>query len=239
MWWRKRPQPEGGSVDEGGSKAAVKRARTTKSYEEKMKDVHDVQLELQLLEERCADDQISIQLKYDEMRKPHFKKRRDLLKQIPGFWKDALRGHPMNLTHSIELEALSHLQDIEVHENTDRNGSYEVRATFHDNSLFKEKTILKKVVYHDVTGERIEAATLTSASEQGQKLLDAVRSAQRSVIGWFLRPAAAAEDTDDFGHVLRRDLWQDPVPYFLSVHTSAGDAASAAGAGASKASEAV
>lgn len=245
MWpWRKRPQVDGGSAEEGSdatSSRPAKRARPAgQSIDEKMKDVHDVQLELQNLEERCADDQITIQLKYDEMRKPHFQKRGKLLRQIEGFWKGALCGHPLRLTHTAELEALGHLQDLEVRENLDRYGSYEVHATFHDNDLFKEKSIVKKVTYHDVTGERIEAAVLTGASDSGRHVLDTVRSAERSVLGWFLasepaQPGAAAED---FADVLRRDLWQDPVPYYLSLRDSAAAAPAAvqSGSGAASAS---
>ncbi|CAK0795515.1 unnamed protein product [Prorocentrum cordatum] len=92
---------------------------------------------------------------------------------------------------------------------------------------------------------RVEPAALTAASDGGREVLAAVRGGASgsgapaaSVLGWGSRtsetagavglpswsdgstssaPSAIAV-AEDLGEVLRRDLWQDPLPYFLKYH---------------------
>mmetsp|Transcript_58907 Transcript_58907/g.164573 ORF Transcript_58907/g.164573 Transcript_58907/m.164573 type:complete len:254 (+) Transcript_58907:71-832(+) len=244
MWWRKRQAPEAPGADGpasapgGGSRgeAAAKRARIGPSAEEE-KELHDVQVELHLLEERCAEEQIALQLRYDRYRKPHFDTRGRLLRKIPGFWRAAFRGHPLGLTHDAELEALGHMQDLEVRDNLDRSGSFEVRATFGDNRFFEERVLVKRVSFQDVSSEAVEAATLTASGQDGRELIQRLRIGAaaggvsesspppRSVLGWFCSQQRISLD-DDLGDVLRRDLWQDPIPYFM-VDRDATEAAEA------------
>eukprot|EP00927_Polykrikos_kofoidii_P022571 TRINITY_DN21013_c0_g1_i1.p1 TRINITY_DN21013_c0_g1~~TRINITY_DN21013_c0_g1_i1.p1 ORF type:complete len:267 (-),score=47.88 TRINITY_DN21013_c0_g1_i1:24-824(-) len=190
------------------------------------KEIHDVQLELQILEGKCAEEQISLQMRYDRLRKPFFERRGRLLRQVPGFWTAALSGHPLRLVHPAEVSALSHLQDLELNDNLDRNGSYEVIATFGKEAPFTERSIVKRITFHE-TGETVEPATLTASEDGFAELLEKLgvgREAAppppwppRSVLGWFLLPRRHHQETpDDFGDVLRRDLWQDPLPYYLA-----------------------
>lgn len=205
------------------------------SPEENLKgcqELHDTQLELQLLDERCAEEQISIQQRYDQLRRPHFDARGTLLRRFPGFWKAALCGHPFGLVAPFEVEALEHVVELDLRENTDRRGSYELRVHLGENTLFRERSVVKKVTFHDTLTERVEAAALTAASAKGREILDkaAAASAGRSVLGWLtsskgtppLPPTGGvAQVAPDFSEVLRRDLWQDPVPYFLAYHDAA------------------
>merc|ERR1719188_1164195 len=118
-WCRKRAAPGDPAGASGSAEvhsgSAVKRARCSGPPEVEQ-DLQNVQLELQLLDERCADEQIETQKRYDRLRRPHFARRGVLLKKLPGFWKAALCGHPSRLVHPAELEALEHITDLEVSE---------------------------------------------------------------------------------------------------------------------------
>lgn len=232
MWPFKRRATADAGAANSSSEPAAKRARHCGSSESSgvgggAKDkvlgsqgLLDAQLELQLLDERCAEEQISIQQRYDQLRRPHFDKRGKKVRSIPGFWKSALCGHPSRLVAPFESEALEHIIELDVRENVDRRGSYEVRVQFGKNVLFKERSAVKKVTFHDALTEQVEAATLTAASDRGLEILASARGVQRSVLGWLISPqsAGAAEVGHDFSEVLRRDLWQDPIPYFVAYH---------------------
>merc|ERR1712054_678456 len=103
--------------------------------------------------------------KYDGLRRPHFDKRCKMLQKINGFWKAAMCGHPNGLVHQAEVEALVHIQDLDLRENIDKNGSFEVRVTLSENSLFKERALVKKVTYADVQNVTITVTDLTAAGE--------------------------------------------------------------------------
>jgi len=269
MWWRKRQQVDAASSEAGADEAggassstgpsqeaasepARKRARGGPSPEEE-KELHGVQLQLQLLEEGCAKEQIAIQQRYDRKRQPHFERRSKMLRKIPVFWRNALCGHPLRLTHPAETEALAFLQDLDVRDNLDESGSYEVRATFSENSLFKEKSIVKKVTFQESCMEVVEAATLSASGDEGRKLMQELEKATaasatggndgpavpRSVLGWFISSRKSSPQVlDDFADVLRRDLWQDPVPYYMSYRDMLLKQEAAAAAGGPKTSAA-
>lgn len=227
---------DAGTAGDSSSSTPAKRARQADdaSGAERMQEVQDVQLELQLLDERCAEEQLGIQHRYDQLRRPHFDKRTALLRRVPRFWQAAFLGHPAHLVHPAEIDALAHLQDLDVRDNLDHNGSYEVSATFTENELFKERTVTKKVIFQEALAKAIHAGVLTAAGEKGRTVLEGVGGrAARSVLGWLTSREEACggpgSPEEDLGEVLRRDLWQDPVPYYLAHRgdTGPGEVASA------------
>merc|ERR1712039_748933 len=114
---------------------------------------------------------------------------------------------------------LTELVDLQLRDNLDRSGSFEVTATFNANDWFEETSLRKKVTFNDVDAA-VEPAKLTSKGDLGDELLQAIRedagTPPRSVIGWFL----SSDWGDEFSTTLRRDLWQDPHPYQIA-HASA------------------
>eukprot|EP00929_Paragymnodinium_shiwhaense_P014456 TRINITY_DN122368_c0_g1_i1.p1 TRINITY_DN122368_c0_g1~~TRINITY_DN122368_c0_g1_i1.p1 ORF type:complete len:237 (-),score=64.97 TRINITY_DN122368_c0_g1_i1:162-872(-) len=235
MWLFKRPAPADGS--QGGSSSssqgpAAKKRRLTPCVEE-FKELHDVQLELQLLEERCAEEQIAIQARYDRYRQPHFDRRGKLLRDIPQFWRKAIVGHPQGLAHPAELEVLQLLTDLAVRDNLDKRGSYEVRAKFSSREYFQELEIVKRVHFQDAQTEAVEPAKLTPSGESGKQLLAELAAstgqARRSVLGWFISSEKSGQSAvETFGEVLRRDLWQDPVVYYMNAAAATEGGAAAA-----------
>mmetsp|Transcript_92981 Transcript_92981/g.263140 ORF Transcript_92981/g.263140 Transcript_92981/m.263140 type:complete len:247 (-) Transcript_92981:114-854(-) len=227
------------AAGDSSASAPAKRARKDgdASGAERMQEVHDVQLELQLLDERCAEEQLGIQHRYDQLRRPHFDKRAALLRRVPKFWQAAFLGHPGHLVHPAEIDALAHLQDLDVRDNLDHNGSYEVSATFAENEFFKERAVTKKVTFQDALAKAVHAGVLTAAGEKGRAVLEGVGGrAARSVLGWLTSREEAGggpgSPEEDLGELLRRDLWQDPVPYYLAHRggTGPGEAAGASSA---------
>jgi len=204
-------------ADQDGSSSSSRAKRPRLARNATLEALHDVQMDLQLLDEQCADEQIRIQHRYDQTRRPHFVRRRKLINEISGFWKAALCGHAQQLVHPAETDALEFLKDIDLLDNLDDKGSFEVRASFIPNELFVESVLVKKVTFNESREEVIEAGKLSAKGAHGREVLAQVSSAPKSVLGWFLSSQATRpHDYEDLGDVLRRDLWQDPVPYFMA-----------------------
>lgn len=218
-WFRKRKEPGADAPATEASESG--RGDPEAGFASIQKQLHDTQLELQLLEERCADEQITIQKKYDKLRHPHFERRDSLLRKVPGFWASALLGHPSGLVNPAEAEALDCISGIVVRDNLDLHGSFEVSFSFVENKFFKERSVLKRVTFREESGEAletVEAAALTAAGPLGAKVLEEVSGRGRSVLGWLLssQHARAEFQQDDLGDILRRDLWQDPLPHYFA-----------------------
>jgi len=204
-------------ADQGVSAAQPRAKRPRLARNAHLEALHDVQMELQLLDEQCAEEQIRIQHRYDQTRRPHFVRRRKLINEIRGFWKAALCSHTQQLVHPAETDALEYLKSIDLLDNLDDKGSFEVRASFIPNEIFVENVLVKKVTFNESCEEVIQAGKLSAKGAHGREVLAQISSAQKSVLGWFLSSQAKKpHDYDDLGDVLRRDLWQDPVPYFMA-----------------------
>src|SRR4051812_34124081 len=57
-----------------------------------LEELDKVQTELDNLNEVASDEILKVEEKYNQMRKPHFDKRNDLIKQIPNFWVTVVCG---------------------------------------------------------------------------------------------------------------------------------------------------
>merc|ERR1712039_880230 len=104
----------------------------------------------------------------------HFEKRSGFIKKIPQFWRAAFVGHPEaeRLVHPAEKDALALIQDLDLKDNLDQSGSFQVTLSFANTSLFKEQTLMKKVTFQDALNETVEAGTLTPANDKGKALLE-------------------------------------------------------------------
>ena len=51
-----------------------------------LEDIDACQNEIDALNEKASEEILLIEQKYNKMRKPHYEKRNELIKQIPNFW---------------------------------------------------------------------------------------------------------------------------------------------------------
>ena len=52
-----------------------------------------------ILDEKASDEILKVEQKYNQMRKPHFEQRNNLIKKIPNFWVTTVGNE--NLIHNI------------------------------------------------------------------------------------------------------------------------------------------
>lgn len=174
----------------------------------------------------CCEEQMIVQKKYDAKKKPVLENRKKIISEIPGFWGIAIRNHPVGkgLPH-VEADILKYLSDIQVEDNQDANGSYEIIFTFLQNPYFSETCLSRSVVFSSggesgdppedlVSSTKINWAPGKCPLQNGYDSRKISKS-EFSFFLWFSSGAPVA--SDDFGETLRRDLWQNPYPYYLSL----------------------
>lgn len=178
-----------------------------------------VQFQLEVLDNQCAEEQIAIQQKWDLVRRSHFEKRSEIVQQVPGFWCAVFCGHPLlqfHLRHPLELKALDFLSGIDLQDIPGSDCSYQVCLSFCEKNMFEEKTATKKVISCQ-DSVKVYPATLTPKDERGHEVLAEATSTTLSLLGWLLSSQAGHPDgSEDFGTLFRRELWQNPMPYYLA-----------------------
>lgn len=181
----------------------------------KLRDVSD---KLDEMESKCAEEQIEVQRKWDKKKQLFFDERREIIKQIPKFWWEAIRGHPCVSLLSLDYECLQFLDDVDVEDNLDNNGSYRATLRWRDgNPFFPEKVLVKSVTFHSGDAETVECTPITWAPGKNiphiaQELAkkEADKSKHTSFFQWF---SSSTASENDFGEVLRKDIWLVPMQY--------------------------
>ncbi|KAL8274135.1 hypothetical protein Esti_001977 [Eimeria stiedai] len=194
-----------------------------------MDDLERIQKALQELDEQCARQQMEVQKKFDNSKKPILEKRQAVLDKIPGFWSTALRNHHMFALLSEEDEpVLKHLRSIELDDNLDDAGSYRIKFVFGEGAKehFSPLELVKEVRF-GAPGpgdeEVVEATEIVWKDKESNPV--ALVAAERekgadedtapwSLFEWFTKEAWP-ESRPDVGEVIRREIWHSPVAYFL------------------------
>eukprot|EP00397_Hematodinium_sp_SG-2012_P059822 GEMP01077167.1.p1 GENE.GEMP01077167.1~~GEMP01077167.1.p1 ORF type:complete len:208 (+),score=43.78 GEMP01077167.1:303-926(+) len=170
-----------------------------------------IQTELSNLDEKCAQEQIATQQKYDTQKKPHLQKRRDVLKRIPGFWKDTLLRLPNMET---EEEALNYLEEIVLEDNLDQRGSHTFTLKFAENPYFTNEVLTKQIRVQEDNSDEVTAPTIDwKRSSPRQESSNSLRKCQGGLFSW-LQSSEIADD--DFGTTFRETIWEDPYSIYVS-----------------------
>ncbi len=62
----------------------------TEEQQQILEKVVSIQREIDQLNERASEEILHVEQKYNKLRTPHFKKRSDLIKELPDFWPTAV-----------------------------------------------------------------------------------------------------------------------------------------------------
>jgi hypothetical protein len=184
-------------------------AKPSVDINSQLDELERIQSVLLDLDKSCCEEQLVVQRKYDLQKNPHFETRRETIKSIPNFWATAIKNHPScEGISGYELEILQSLEDITINDNLDSNGSYEIVFSFTSNSYFSESKISRKIIF----GEQLDILRSPLNWAPGKK---PPHSNKFSLFHWITNNTYGG--VDDFGETLRRDLWQNPYPYFLDL----------------------
>ncbi|KAH8740586.1 hypothetical protein FG386_002168 [Cryptosporidium ryanae] len=204
--------------------------RTEEISDELLVELEEVDSNLMELDKECAKEQMIIQRKFDEKKKPIFEKRREIIEKIPKFWAKTISKHPVFIENmqDEDIDILEHLKDIELDDNLDDEGSYRIKLTFDDSvSKHMEPSVLvKHVVFQDGAETVKEFTKIKWKSESpksriskrllnegsGKEEDDLSDSEIFSFFDFFTDEING--DGIDIGDIIRRDIYHSPLFYF-------------------------
>lgn len=175
--------------------------------------IERIQSRLLVIDKDCAREQLAVQRSFDAKKYSILEQRKEEISKIPLFWVTAIGNHPFTDTEAFvkDREILAYLESIDLEDNLDDNGSYFLRFKFDSDSnpFFSNAELVRRVTILDDQTETVTATPILWAPKKQP-------THPRSFFAWFSSSGGSSLE-DDFGEVLRRDLWQNPYPYYLNL----------------------
>ncbi|KAK4360160.1 hypothetical protein RND71_019112 [Anisodus tanguticus] len=176
-----------------------------------IKKLQEIQDKLEKINEKARDEVLRIAKKYSEMCKPVYKKRKDIIKDIPNFWLTAFLRHPElgELVSTEDYEIFKFLSSIEVEESKDMKSGYTITFYFNPNPHFKN-TLLSKTYTFLEDGQPTKVAASTIRWSKGNGSVS--RHAKDSFFRWF--SSEVNQKDDKIAAIIKEELWQNPLTFF-------------------------
>jgi len=202
-----------------------------KEAQEAIEEIDQVQCEIDKLNEEASEEILKVEQKYNKLRQPHFKRRSELIAKIPNFWLTVFVNHLQlsALLDEDDEEALQHLKKVEVQEFEDIKSGYKINFYFEaaENSFF-ENDVLSKEFHLNENGEPSCKSTAIKwkagknlceeSTKQdngsGDKARKRTHKQASLFFSWFSDQTDAT--VDDFGEVIKDDIWPNPLQYYLA-----------------------
>jgi len=194
-------------------------------HQDLVEQIDSIQGQIDGLNEQASEEILQVEQKYNNLRKPFFGKRADLIKKIPKFWVTVFVNHPQisALLDEEDEEALHYLQSVEVEEFEDIKSGYRIRFHFSDNPYFENDLICKEFMLSengeqtckstnirwkenmDLTTRQAETATKAGQKRQHEE--------PESFFSWFNDQSEVG--TDEVGELIKDEIWPNPLQFFL------------------------
>lgn len=173
--------------------------------------IERLQTRLLAIDKECSEEQMAVQRKFDTMKDPLISQRREEISKIPMFWATAIGNHPATDTtaFSADRPILAFLESVELEDNLDNNGSYSLKFYFASNPYFPQSEISRTVTISDDQTDEVDSTPISWAPKKKP-------SHPLSFFAW-ISSSGNGHWESDFGEILRRDLWQNPYPYYLNL----------------------
>ncbi|KAG5230016.1 NAP1-related protein [Salix suchowensis] len=190
---------------------------------EKLQEIQD---DLEKINEEASDKVLEVEQKYNEIRKPVYDNRNEIIKSIPDFWLTAFLSHPAlgTLLSEEDQKVFKYLSSLEVEDTKDVKSGYSITFNFESNPYFEETKLTKSFSFHDEGTTEITATPINwkegmglpngvSHEKKGNKRL----LADESFFSWFgnTQPKGTIDDMqDEVAEIIKEDLWPNPLSYF-------------------------
>ena len=176
--------------------------------------IERLQSRLLSVDKDCLREQLEVQRTYDAKKIPLLAQRGLEISKIPDFWVTAIGNHPFTNQEawiSGDRDILSYLESIDLEDNLDDHGSYTLRFSFSEkNPFFSNHELTRSVTILEDQSDVIHSSPILWAP--GRRC----SSHPKSFFAWFTSTESPGIE-EDFGEILRRDLWQNPYPYYLNL----------------------
>ncbi|KAG6412884.1 hypothetical protein SASPL_125578 [Salvia splendens] len=127
---------------------------------EKLQEFQD---ELDKVNEEASEKVLELEQKYNEIRKPVYDKRNDIIKSIPDFWLTAFMSHPAlsELLTDEDQKIFKYLSKLEVEDCKDVKSGYSITFHFESNPYFEDAILTKTFTFFEEGTTEISATAIT------------------------------------------------------------------------------
>ncbi|OIW18114.1 hypothetical protein TanjilG_00331 [Lupinus angustifolius] len=190
---------------------------------EKLQEMQD---ELEKVNEEASDKVLEIEQKYNEIRKPIYDKRNEIIKSIPDFWLTAFLSHPAlgDLLNDEDQKIFKYLSSLEVEDSKDVKSGYSITFNFNPNPYFEDTQLVKTFTFLEEGTTKVTASPIKW--KEGQGIPNGVNHEKKgnkraptdiSFFSWFI-DTEQKDDMDDIhdevAELIKDDLWPNPLTYF-------------------------
>ncbi|KAJ8772956.1 hypothetical protein K2173_028133 [Erythroxylum novogranatense] len=190
---------------------------------EKLQEIQD---DLEKINEEASDKVLEVEQKYNEIRKPVYDKRNEIIKSIPDFWLTAFLSHPVlgTLLTEDDQKIFKHLKSLEVEDFKDMKLGYSITFNFEPNPYFEDTKLTKSFTFLDEGSTEITATDIKWKEGMGlpngishEKKGNKRPLAEESFFSWFsnTQQKDLIDDMqDEVADIIKEDLWPNPLSYF-------------------------
>lgn len=191
---------------------------------EALEAIDNCQNEIDALNEKASEEILKVEQKYNNLRKPFFQKRNEIIQRIPSFWVTAIVNHPQisGILEEEEEECLQFMQKLDVEEFEDIKSGYRIHFHFDEENPYFENKVLTKEFNLGSSGETpVSMSTAIKWKRDLTKMLPKKAMANRRKRGleyrtffdWFTDNNDPIND--DIAELIKDDLWPNPLQYYL------------------------
>ncbi|VFQ96927.1 unnamed protein product [Cuscuta campestris] len=190
---------------------------------EKLQEVQD---ELEKVNEQASDEVLEVEQKYNEIRRPVYDKRNEVIKSIPDFWLTAFMSHPAlgDLLSEEDQKIFKYFDSLYVEDFKDVASGYSITFNFKTNPYFEDAKLVKTFTFHEegttqITGTDIkwkEGMGIANGGEHDKKG-NKRPPPEESFFTWFTETQQkdiADGFSDEVAEIIKEDLWPNPLKYF-------------------------
>ncbi|KAJ2395132.1 hypothetical protein GGI05_001728 [Coemansia sp. RSA 2603] len=188
-----------------------------------IKELKQINNDINMIVEQLVDEEAALHAKYELKKAPLYKKRQEVIDQIPKFWLTCLERHPV-ITSLIEMDdavAISYLKSIEIQRSTENPINYKIEFCFGENPYFSNDKLIKefdfsnkdniKVVNHSIDWkENMDLTATSKKSDEEEDSDDSLENEDSSFFCWF-----TDENGSDLADLIANDLFPNADMYFI------------------------
>uniref|UniRef100_A0A0D9W5S8 Uncharacterized protein n=1 Tax=Leersia perrieri TaxID=77586 RepID=A0A0D9W5S8_9ORYZ len=205
---------------------------------EKLQEIQD---EIEKVNEEACDKVLELEQKYNEVRRPVYVRRNEIIKQIPDFWLTAFLSHPVlgELLTEDDQKIFKHLESIDVDDSEDIKSGYSITLTFSPNPYFEDTKLTKVYSFSGDEVLKVKATSITwkkgmdiandgAYTKKGDKRIlidERLLFLQVSLLGSIVKRTevllmelwtrcSLRALFAQVGDIIREDLWPNPLKYF-------------------------
>ncbi|KAJ1419609.1 Nucleosome assembly protein [Sesbania bispinosa] len=189
---------------------------------EKLQEFQD---ELEKVNEEASDKVLEVEQKYNEIRKPVYDRRNEIIKTIPDFWLTAFLSHPAlsDLLTEEDQKIFKYLDSLDVEDFKDMKLGYSITFNFKENPYFEDSKLTKTFTFFEEGTTKITGTAIKW--KEGKGVANGVNHetkgnkrplAEESFFSWFSETEQKdiAEFIDEVAEIIKEDLWPNPLKYF-------------------------